>query len=174
MKSLPNKATQSTSASIVDIDGDDKDHPLWAVDYVKEMYEYYRSVELPIPNYMQNQTEVTARARATLVGWVIEVHAHSKQEPESLYLIVNIIDRFLGTKNISLDDLQLIGVGALHIGTKYEETDIHTVQELVDLCANAYDEDQVSNPFLHVHICFLFYNQLNYKSLSSSLPSIDS
>ncbi|KAL7541144.1 hypothetical protein ACHAXR_012085 [Thalassiosira sp. AJA248-18] len=106
------------------------------------MYQYWRSIELPIPS-MENQTEVTARSRAILVGWVNEVQKGSSFQNETLYLIIGVIDRFLGQKDVPLDDLQLVGVGALLIGTKYEETWHYTIEELVSLCANTYSGDQI-------------------------------
>jgi len=150
---------QSTDTVIIDIDGDDEDDPLWSADYVKQMYKYYRSVELPIPNYMQNQTEVKAHSRAILVDWLIDVQKKSFSpsssvtiRTETLYLIINVIDRYLGKKNVPLDDLQLVALGALLIGTKYEETFHFSIPELVDICANAYDEDEVRD---HSFACIL-------------------
>lgn len=129
------------------------------------MYEYYRSVELPIPNYMQNQTEVKAHSRAILVDWLIDVQKKSFSpssgvtiRTETLYLIINLIDRYLGKKNVPLDDLQLVALGALLIGTKYEEKIHFSIPELVDLCANAYEEDEVRG---HSFACILSISYYN-------------
>ena len=43
--------------------------------------------------------------------------------PETLYLTVNILDRFLSVKQVRRSKLQLVGVAALSIAAKYEETD---------------------------------------------------
>ena len=80
-------------------------------------------------------------------------------EPETLYLIVRILDCFLGKTDVSLDDLQLVALGALLLGTKYEEVWHFSVDELVGLSANAYDGDQVSKAYVYVH-SFSYIHQL--------------
>mgnify|MGYP001811161153 CR=1 FL=1 len=41
--------------------------------------------------------------------------------PETLYLTVNLIDRFLEQKQVTRKHLQLVGVTAMLIASKYEE-----------------------------------------------------
>lgn len=43
----------------------------------------------------------------------VEVHLKFKMVPETLYLAVNILDRFLSKKKISRSRLQLVGVSSL-------------------------------------------------------------
>ena len=125
------------------------------------MYEHHWSVELPIANYMEKQTEVPSRCCAIVANWVIEVQQMKRFnfEPETLYLIVRILDCFLGKTDVSLDDLQLVALGALLLGTKYEEVWHFSVDELVGLSANAYDGDQVSKTYVCVH-SFSYIHQL--------------
>lgn len=47
------------------------------------------------PTYMENQTHINERMRAILVDWLVEVHLKFKLVPETLYLTVNLIDRYL-------------------------------------------------------------------------------
>jgi hypothetical protein len=42
----------------------------------------------------------------------VEVHYKFKCNPETLYLTVNVIDRFLDRKNVPTAKLQLVGVTA--------------------------------------------------------------
>ena len=128
----------------IGIDIDENDDPLWTASYVKDIYNYYRSVQHTIPNYMHNQTEVTNRSRAILVDWLLETHAEQKFDYETLYLTIHIIDRFLGKKNVVLDDFQRIACGALLIASKYEEVFHFSVRDILAMCAMAYDEQQVS------------------------------
>ena len=44
---------------------------------------------------MDKQEDVNEKMRAILVDWLVEVHLKFKLVPESLYLTVNLIDRFL-------------------------------------------------------------------------------
>ena len=41
--------------------------------------------------------------------------------PETLYLTINLIDRFLEAKQVTRKHLQLVGVTAMLIASKYEE-----------------------------------------------------
>ena len=59
--------------------------------------------------------------RGTLVDWLIEVHAKSEFLPETLYLAIHILDRFLTVKTISYQKLQLAGITAMFIAVKYQE-----------------------------------------------------
>jgi G2/mitotic-specific cyclin-B, other len=45
--------------------------------------------------YMQRQDDINEKMRSILVDWLIEVHLKFKLVPESLYLTVNLIDRYL-------------------------------------------------------------------------------
>jgi hypothetical protein len=59
--------------------------------------------------------------RATLIDWLQQVHVRYKMTPETLWISINIIDRFLSLRVVSLIKLQLVGVTAMFIAAKYEE-----------------------------------------------------
>ena len=59
--------------------------------------------------------------RATLISWLVEVHLKFKLMPETLYIAVNILDRYCEKQVVSREDFQLVGVTALFIAAKYEE-----------------------------------------------------
>ena len=59
--------------------------------------------------------------RAILIDWLVEVHLKFKLVPETLYLTVNLIDRYLEKVEVMREKLQLIGVTAMLIASKYEE-----------------------------------------------------
>jgi cyclin B len=44
---------------------------------------------------MGHHTEINDKMRAILVDWLIEVHLKFKLLPETLFITVNIIDRYL-------------------------------------------------------------------------------
>lgn len=85
---------------------------------------------------MLRQTELDWTMRKTLVSWIIQVHSQFKLLPETLFLTVNLIDRTLSCKLISLSKLQLVGVTALLIASKYEEILSPSVQDLVYMTDN--------------------------------------
>jgi len=108
---------------IIDIDESDKDNHLAAVEYVDDMYSFYKEVEKESQPkmYMHIQTEMNEKMRAILIDWLLEVHIKFELNLETLYLTVNIIDRFLSVKAVPKRELQLVGISALLIASKYEE-----------------------------------------------------
>jgi len=52
-------------------------------------------------NYMQRQEDINEKMRSILVDWLIEVHLKFKLVPESLYLTVNLIDRYLEREQVN-------------------------------------------------------------------------
>ena len=60
-----------------------------------------------------------------MVDWLVETHQRFNYEPETLYLTVSLLDRYLalnsGSNSIKRDDLGLAATAAFFIATKYEE-----------------------------------------------------
>ncbi|KAM0322824.1 hypothetical protein ACHAQA_009165 [Verticillium albo-atrum] len=109
---------------VKDLDSEDLDDPLMVAEYANEIFEYLRDLEcksVPNPNYMEHQDDLEWKTRGILVDWLIEVHTRFTLLPETLFLAINIIDRFLSEKVVQLDRLQLVGVTAMFIAAKYEE-----------------------------------------------------
>lgn len=77
---------------------------------------------------MGSQPEICSKNRAILIDWLIEVHKKFKLMPESLYLSINIMDRFLSTKTVPIRDFQLVGISSMLIACKYEEISAPQVQ----------------------------------------------
>lgn len=50
---------------------------------------------LPKIGYMTLQNDINEKMRAILVDWLIEVHYKFKLLPETLFLTINLIDRYL-------------------------------------------------------------------------------
>ena len=51
--------------------------------------------DMPRNNYMKQQVDINEKMRGILVDWIVEVHLRFKLLPETLYLTVNLIDRYL-------------------------------------------------------------------------------
>lgn len=98
---------------------------------------------LPIPNYMDYQYQINSGMRAMLIDWIVEVHRKFNMLPETLFLTVNLIDRFLSTTQIKRSDLQLVGVTAMVIASKYEEIYPPVVNDFVYFTDNAYTRERV-------------------------------
>ena len=74
-----------------------------------------------VHDYMDSQPDINAKMRSILVDWLIEVHRKFELMPETLYLTLNIIDRFMSVKAVARRELQLVGISSMLLASKYEE-----------------------------------------------------
>ena len=93
---------------------------------------------------MNGQETLNSMMRAILVDWIVEVHQKFHLVPETLYLTVNIIDRYLSMVVVERKLLQLVGVTALLLACKYEEIYPMSLDDLVYICDSAYTRNDVS------------------------------
>jgi len=93
--------------------------------------------------YMQSQEDINEKMRSILIDWLIEVHLKFKLVPESLYLTVNLIDRYLSKEQVNRQRLQLVGVTAMLIACKYEEIYPPIVKDFVYITDNAYTKEEI-------------------------------
>lgn len=63
--------------------------------------------------------------------------------PETLWIAVNIVDRFLSRRVVSLIKLQLVGVTAMFIASKYEEIMAPSVDEFAFMTENGYTREEI-------------------------------
>uniref|UniRef100_A0ACD5V5R7 Uncharacterized protein n=1 Tax=Avena sativa TaxID=4498 RepID=A0ACD5V5R7_AVESA len=132
--------------SLMDIDSADSGNPLAATEYVEEIYKYYRENEETScvrPDYMSSQGDINEKMRAILIDWLIEVHYKFELMDETLFLTVNIIDRFLEKEVVPRKKLQLVGVTAMLLACKYEEVAVPVVEDLILISDRAYMKGEV-------------------------------
>lgn len=92
---------------------------------------------------MQRQEDINEKMRSILIDWLIEVHLKFKLVPESLFLTVNLIDRYLEREQVNRQKLQLVGVTAMLIACKYEEIYPPIVKDFVYITDNAYTKEEI-------------------------------
>ncbi|KAM0518613.1 hypothetical protein ACHAPE_004377 [Trichoderma viride] len=126
------------------------DEELWDVsmvaEYGEEIFEYLRELEikmLPNPHYMEMQTEIHWSMRTVLMDWLVQVHHRFNLLPETLFLTVNYIDRFLSSKIVSIGKLQLVGATAILVASKYEEINCPSLEEIVYMVDGGYTGDDI-------------------------------
>lgn len=81
--------------------------------------------------------------RGVLVDWLIEIHYMFRLLPETLFLAVNIIDRFLSKRLVSHGKVQLVGVAALFIATKFEEMTSPRVKDFLKMTDETLKEEEL-------------------------------
>ncbi|KAL7473367.1 hypothetical protein ACHAXS_013816 [Conticribra weissflogii] len=130
---------------IAHYDAVNRSNPLLCTEYVTDLYQQFYHVETqthPRP-YMDEQDDINSKMRAILVDWIVEVHMKFRLVPETLYLCVNIIDRYCSKVVVQRSKLQLIGVTALLVACKHEEIYPPEVRDCVYITDRAYDRQEV-------------------------------
>lgn len=116
-------------------------------EYFDDIYTYLKEIDcnnLPTDGYMEKvQNDVTEKMRSILLDWLVEVHLKFKLLPETFYLTVNLIDRYLSKQSINRKYLQLLGVTAMFIACKYEEIYSPEIKDFIYMTDNAYTRDQM-------------------------------
>ncbi|KAL3035613.1 hypothetical protein AAZX31_02G261300 [Glycine max] len=130
---------------LVSIDATDMDNELAAAEYIDDIYKFYKETEEEgcVHDYMGSQPDINAKMRSILVDWLIEVHRKFELMPETLYLTLNIVDRFLSVKAVPRRELQLVGISSMLIASKYEEIWAPEVNDFECISDNAYVSQQV-------------------------------
>ncbi|ORX62081.1 A/B/D/E cyclin [Hesseltinella vesiculosa] len=127
---------------------DDVRDPMLVAEYAEDIHRFLMRIEketMPNPGYMKGQPDITWRMRNVLVDWVVEVHFLFMLLPETMYLAVNIIDRFLSNRSVSMCKLQLIGITSLFIACKFEESVTPPVAQFLFMTGNTiYEEDMLT------------------------------
>ncbi|KAK7116742.1 hypothetical protein V1264_002371 [Littorina saxatilis] len=87
--------------------------------------------------------DITGKMRSILVDWLCQVHHRFHLLQETLYLTVAIIDRYLQEKPVIRNKLQLVGVTAMLLASKYEEMFAPEVADFVYITDNAYSKADI-------------------------------
>ncbi|KAL1889034.1 G2/mitotic-specific cyclin [Ceratocystis pirilliformis] len=133
-------------SGVRNLEDDDFDDPLMVAEYANDIFEYLRQIEpdtLPHPDYMDVQDDLEWKTRAILVDWLVEVHTRFHLLPETLFLAINIADRFMSQKTVHLERLQLVGMTAMFIAAKYEEIISPSVTSFRELAEGGFSEEEI-------------------------------
>jgi cyclin B len=142
---LSGTARARSSRTPDDIDARDAFEQLAVIEYVGDMYSYFRTREMVTvdSSYMLRQPHINERMRAILIDWLVEVHLKFKLVPDTLYLTIALIDKYLEIKCVSRQSLQLVGVSCFLIAAKYEEIYPPEIRDLVYITDRAYTKEQI-------------------------------
>lgn len=98
---------------------------------------------MPDAHYMDRQSEVNWAMRSILVDWLVEVHGKFRLLPETIFLAVNIMDRLLSIRTVSLVKFQLVGIVSLQLASKYEEVVCPSVSSFLYMTDGCYSEEEL-------------------------------
>lgn len=102
----------------------DKRNHLEVWQYAEEIHKNALNIEimfLPYHDYLSCQAFITKTMRSILIDWLTDVQVRFDLQSETLHLCVNIIDRYCGKTSVLKDELQLVGLAALFIASKFQE-----------------------------------------------------
>jgi len=89
------------------------------------------------------QSEIKDTSRGFLVEWIIDVTRKFRLLPETLYVTVSIIDRYLSLVNIKKSQLHMLGVASLLVATKYEEIYPPELKDLLHIAENKFTKEDI-------------------------------
>ena len=115
-------------------------------DYTSEIFKILHNIEsiyLPDPYYMKSQVDINEQMRGILLDWLVTIQLKFQFSPETLFLTANILDRYLEKHVITRKNLQLVGISAMFISCKYEETNVPEIRDLIYISANTYSKDEI-------------------------------
>ena len=121
-------------------------NPQKVPEYLEEICTYLKEIEPKHFNgidYMKYQKDINEKMRAILFDWLVDVHLKFKLLPETLFLTIQIVDRFLCKKEVNRNKLQLVGVSALFIACKYEEIYPPELKDFVYVTDKAYTNKEI-------------------------------
>jgi cyclin A len=131
----------------VDIDREDGGEPMACAEYVDEIFAHLRTSEVrrrPGVTYMETvQTDINPAMRSILVDWLVEVGQEYRLSSDTLFLSVAYIDRYLSQVDVRRNQLQLVGVAAMLVASKYEEIYAPHVEEFCYITDNTYTREAV-------------------------------
>lgn len=94
-------------------------------EYTPVFYTWLMTQETVVETFAglhQQSTKVDAPLRALLVDWLLQMHATLGFRTETLFLTVNILDRYLKANSVEKRVVRLVGIVALKLAAKMEET----------------------------------------------------
>ena len=121
-------------------------NPQYVTEYLKDISSHLIAIDQSIPltyGYMSKQPEINLKMRAILIDWLVDVHLKFKLTKETLYITVNIIDKYLSKVQIQRNRLQLVGITAMFIACKYEEIYPPELKDHVYITDQTYSKEDI-------------------------------
>lgn len=124
-------------------------------EYLEDIMQHLRQMEdetLPDANLIDLQREIQWFMRPYLIDFLIEAHACFNLLPETLFLTVNLLDRYCSKRVVYKQHYQLVGCAALLIAAKYgdKKERVPQIHELNNMCCGLYDPGMFTQMEMHV------------------------
>ncbi|KAM3131758.1 cell division [Paramecium bursaria] len=134
---------ETNRQTILNLDKRYQNDPQYCYIYAHEISEYMRSIQNLYISRQLDQMQITKKMRSILIDWLIDVEFKFKLKPETLFLTINILDRYLGIKQVTKNEFQLLGVTCLLIASKMDEIYSPQLKDLTFITENSFTKSQI-------------------------------
>ena len=144
-----------------------KNNPQYLSEYILDILENflldessYISHNYINPNYLfdSNNSELTEEIRSVSINWLIMIiYKIFKFKENTLFLTVQIIDRFLSKKTLTIERTELLILCSLILSSKHEEIDYVNMVESLQLSSNKFTKEDIIN------MQYEILNELNFE-----------
>ena len=94
-------------------------------------------------DYLSRDVELSPRIRDRLAQWVCDLAAELKVSSHTTQLALTLVNELLARITANKSVLQLVGVVALMLATKFEETAQFTLEQAFEQGAGLYQKEQI-------------------------------
>ncbi|KAI9715240.1 MAG: hypothetical protein M1812_006051 [Candelaria pacifica] len=124
------------AAELSDITADEYQEDI--IDCMEEM----EARTLPDVASIELQSEIQWFMRPYLLDFLTEAHGAFQLLPETLFLTINLLDRYCSKRVVYKKHYQLVGCAALLVAAKYgdNKNKVPTIIELKSMCCSLYEE----------------------------------
>lgn len=124
-------------------------------EYAQDMLEHMLQMDadtMPDVDSIDIQTEIQWFMRPFLLDFLVEAHSAFQLLSETLFLTINLLDRYCSKRVVYKRHYQLVGCAALLIAAKYgdKKEKVPTIKELKSMCCKLYDDDMFLQMEWHV------------------------
>ncbi|KAL5596535.1 uncharacterized protein BROUX77_007219 [Berkeleyomyces rouxiae] len=124
-------------------------------EYMEDIMRHLRHMEeetLPDVNLIDMQREIQWFMRPFLMDFIIEAHNAFRLLPETLFLTINLLDRYCSKRIVYKNHYQLVACASLLIAAKYTDKKerVPQISELNRMCCGLYDSGMFTQMEMHV------------------------
>jgi len=148
----PTMATSDWFDDLLKIETPLKKLPITDIDYMtaneytQDIYLHLRERERNYKfnwSYMTQQPDITHNMRSILIDWLVEVAVEYKLLPETLHFTISYIDRFMSVMSVHKSKLQLVGITAMFVASKYEEVYFPAIHKFIYITDDSYTKKDI-------------------------------
>ena len=99
--------------------------------------EFFQSFD-----YMSYQYDLTPKIRACLINFIYMISEHLNLNDKTIYLSIQILDRFFCSKKIDISYIQLLAASSLFISTKFNEIIIPPIEYWLKILKGQYNKNK--------------------------------